>query len=817
MNLNDAKYAKRKLDFQDQPFHFKTFYLDIKAETVKRKVVRRIRELGGTVEGFLSKDVHLVITDKKNGELERKSNKEVKTIQISNLSRGRALLLKANAQSNKRRSSVGGNDITQNALNLGVKVDQASIFLRDSSKFVHAVKKTKKTNELDGITPLEWTESEKENTCCLKIEDTEQLYKPLIKHFETFPSLFYNEEVASPFVKGVVLTKQTDKIVNRYSTAKKTVTSNKGGFCEACDYWYKCSLREHIKSAKHEKFVKDRTNFDHLDTVINKLPSFSDFFVKLNKVPGKESNMDTEMPLLHVCNELSENQNEKDILDCAMPNLSSCIVETIDVLDSEMPSLHKEFPYDHDDTNTQDSGTGRDIQDGEFCDVSKCDITDKHLIKRTNSDSALPPDEEFPIQNVCCTPSLDYHNDNAVFMDEITHKSTNTLTSVQNVTSNVRKKFSKISLFENNQDISETCDSYSSIKDRLYQENSIVSPQKVEKSFCFSEISSPSSKGTGQSNFKDLVTNWIHEIENSAHIPKQDSCDRKTKNDIYSDISSVATDLTEEYNPQDYHTMIRSTTDKSEVTKEGINSLYGNINIVNENSCSRDSISLISMPETPEIKKTTFSGCKFGILDDSYATPDNTLCASDTSVYSMISECTTSNQRSKGPSSQFTPHSEKSLDCENIGSNSKHVHEPLKIKINLSEIKKNEKKAKRKVKVKRRIFPENPKENYDSFYQMHQQGEMKIKLCKVAKTPVQKNGDLMSYWKVRKSGGCRLVFSSEKRKENDIGNKTGDISSKGAVPSSDSEKRKACHLENDHHDHSEKLRKRRKCIYLQFF
>lgn len=94
MNSNDAKYAKRKLDFQNQPFHFKTFYLDIKAETVKRKVIRRIRELGGTVEGFLSKDVHLVITDKKNGELERKSNKEVKTIQISNLSRGMYLHLR---------------------------------------------------------------------------------------------------------------------------------------------------------------------------------------------------------------------------------------------------------------------------------------------------------------------------------------------------------------------------------------------------------------------------------------------------------------------------------------------------------------------------------------------------------------------------------------------------------------------------------------------------------------------------------------------------------------------------------------------------
>jgi hypothetical protein len=52
---------------------------------------------------------------------------------------------------------------------------------------------------------------------------------------------------------------------------------------------------------------------------------------------------------------------------------------------------------------------------------------------------------------------------------------------------------------------------------------------------------------------------------------------------------------------------------------------------------------------------------------------------------------------------------------------------------------------------------------------------MKIKLCKVVITPIQKNGNLMTYWKVRKSGGCRLVFSSEKRKANDTGHNYNDI------------------------------------------
>jgi hypothetical protein len=79
-----------------------------------------------------------------------------------------------------------------------------NIFLKESNKYVNYLKKVvKKTkNDIDGITPLMWTENDKENKCCIKVEDTEQIYKPLLKHFDTFPNLIYSDEVASPFVKG---------------------------------------------------------------------------------------------------------------------------------------------------------------------------------------------------------------------------------------------------------------------------------------------------------------------------------------------------------------------------------------------------------------------------------------------------------------------------------------------------------------------------------------------------------------------------------------------------------------------------------------
>lgn len=78
--------TKRKLDFQNKALNGQTFYVDIKAETLRRKVTRRIKELGGCIEGFLSKDIDLVLTDKNNGEIKRP--KDPKSVQTTNLSRG---------------------------------------------------------------------------------------------------------------------------------------------------------------------------------------------------------------------------------------------------------------------------------------------------------------------------------------------------------------------------------------------------------------------------------------------------------------------------------------------------------------------------------------------------------------------------------------------------------------------------------------------------------------------------------------------------------------------------------------------------------
>lgn len=86
------------------------------------------------------------------------------------------------------------------------------------------------------------------------------------------------------------------------------------------------------------------------------------------------------------------------------------------------------------------------------------------------------------------------------------------------------------------------------------------------------------------------------------------------------------------------------------------------------------------------------------------------------------------------------------------------IQQPIKIKINLSSLRVNPNVQLVKPHRKR------PRVSSSNVYCAVQQSDMKLKLCKVKVTPIQQNGDLRHYWKVRKSGGCRLVFSAEKRK-----------------------------------------------------
>ena len=192
---------------------------------------------------------------------------------------GQALLL--HASKNQPANQGQTNDILQNAANMGIKMETASVFLRTSTKLLSKLKADKKAETEDAMldmAPLSWDGKEKENTYIIKVEDSEGQYRPLFKQFDDVPKISY-KETGSPFDVGVVLVKQSDN----KSTKKKSVGGAlRGGYCESCDHWYRCSLREHLSSNKHKEFVSKLENFKNLEAVSNDLPSFSQF-LKHNK------------------------------------------------------------------------------------------------------------------------------------------------------------------------------------------------------------------------------------------------------------------------------------------------------------------------------------------------------------------------------------------------------------------------------------------------------------------------------------------------------------------------------------------------------
>ena len=191
---------------------------------------------------------------------------------------GQALLQKASVANQGSGNSMGGYSLLQNATNLGLKIQTVSIFIRSSAKYLSKLKpQTKALDKNDatcGMSPILW-DNEKENapTCFIKIEDEEMLYRPLFKQFESFPCISYSG-TDSPFDTGVTLNQKNE---NQLTKKKAVGGALRGGYCESCDHWYKCTLREHLNSAKHRQFIETSENFQSLNKVAHGLPDIKDF------------------------------------------------------------------------------------------------------------------------------------------------------------------------------------------------------------------------------------------------------------------------------------------------------------------------------------------------------------------------------------------------------------------------------------------------------------------------------------------------------------------------------------------------------------
>ncbi|XP_069127690.1 uncharacterized protein [Argopecten irradians] len=593
MRKDGSSQVRRQLDFREKILTKRTFYIDVREEELRKRIIRRVKDLGGQVEDFLSKDVNILLTDsnstaQKACPLTPNASPDPDKKVAVPLSRGKALLLKATKQSSCQQSNKGP-DIIQNALNLGVKVEKAKDFLKSTHKHAQKLKQVRALHSdgIDGITPIQWKNSDKENFIILKVEDDKQAFRPFLKHFkDSFPKIRYNDDLASPFDKGVTLCRTVEnKTKNRYSTkGKPSVASGKGGFCEACDYWYRCTLREHLGSMKHQKFVQTHTNFKQLDQIINKMPNIQDFMSKFNLdnvrcTEEKQTDILSEQldtncsiegikdfkPVAATCDipmEMSaspapvvNNDRESVLSNFAMvvspvpaePVNSHCETDMTMEVDISMPKN----PFDE---CSRDSGTGPEIQE----DISiPCDFVKS--IHSFNRDSEQIVDEDSAFQhdqtsndtvvyghehntgssiipnstqsvNSIFTPSID--SENAMFLDLNVEKDN---PPVQEITSNVRKKLSAILITDSNGSQSKKILA-SRTHEKKNEENktpeacSFAGLDNLSSPVCHKSINSPRSAIRGRKlDFANIAADWMKDISQSQMQQNQETPTTSTK------------------------------------------------------------------------------------------------------------------------------------------------------------------------------------------------------------------------------------------------------------------------------------------------
>ncbi|NWI08302.1 DBF4A protein, partial [Crypturellus soui] len=290
-----------------KPLTGKVFYLDIPSNVVSEKLEKDLKDLGGKVEGFLSKDISYLISTKKeakfaptlghispvpnpgsaqnggnssphpNSRRDRHDGSSFKTADAVQMSRGKSLVEKAI----KEQELIPSGSILSNALSWGVKIlhiDDIKNYIEQKKKDLYLVKKA--SSSKDVVSKLK--------NPFVKIEDRSRHYRPFYLQLPHFPVLNYCvPKPYSPFEvdkKHPSGQKQAQpKQRNKTNSEKDCGTpvqlpqkdKKKKGYCECCGKKYE-DLQSHLESEQHRSFAQS-TQYHVVDEIIAK---FAYEFVK---------------------------------------------------------------------------------------------------------------------------------------------------------------------------------------------------------------------------------------------------------------------------------------------------------------------------------------------------------------------------------------------------------------------------------------------------------------------------------------------------------------------------------------------------------
>nr|XP_020026949.1 protein DBF4 homolog B [Castor canadensis] len=293
-----------------QPFSGKSFYLDLPTGRNLQFLTGAIQQLGGVIEGFLSKEVSYIVSSRREAKTESSdsshrgypSSSEVrmetssmaipkgsharpsqKPVDSVPLSRGKELLQKAikNQGSSSGGGSGSSSSLLTNARSWGVRVlhvEEMMMHVQQLSLCSLCVKKQevkKPEGTRPGVESRTWKVA-RLKAPFLKIEDVNQKFRPFHHQFKSFPEIsFLGPKDASPFEAPMTPdsshhTRGLKDQEPSLQSATHTLPRRKKGYCECCQETF-VELHVHLQSAQHQGFALGAHSYAEVDQIITQL------------------------------------------------------------------------------------------------------------------------------------------------------------------------------------------------------------------------------------------------------------------------------------------------------------------------------------------------------------------------------------------------------------------------------------------------------------------------------------------------------------------------------------------------------------------
>ncbi|XP_052577284.1 protein DBF4 homolog A isoform X1 [Peromyscus californicus insignis] len=307
-SLKSLKTDNRLEKSKYKPLCGKIFYLDLPSITVCEKLQKDIKDLGGRVEEFLSKDISYLVSNKKEAKYAQTlgrnspvpSPESAYTAETTSphpshdgssfkspdrvcLSRGKFLAEKAV----KDHDFIPANSILSNALSWGVKIlhiDDIRYYIEQKKKELCTLKKSstsvRDTGKKAG-TGIQKARTGRLKKPFLKVEDVNRSYRPFYLQLTSMPSINYStQKPCSPFDgdKPSNIQKQAQPKLRITTDGDKCggtpvqlqlKEKRKKGYCECCLQKYE-DLETHLLSEKHRNFAQSN-QYQVVDDIISKL------------------------------------------------------------------------------------------------------------------------------------------------------------------------------------------------------------------------------------------------------------------------------------------------------------------------------------------------------------------------------------------------------------------------------------------------------------------------------------------------------------------------------------------------------------------